>query len=187
MQRSLRTMIGGCMATLVAPVVPAAACPYSDVHPDEISVADYAAGLACEINEERRAWGRSELHLQRNLTRAAGWHASDMVAEGYFSHTSLDGDELGDRLQRARFIPRSARWRAGENLAAGHSTGGTPAAIVDGWMNSPDHRYNLLDPGFTMAGIGVARGWPGGSYPQNDSMTITLDLGWRAPVRRSSQ
>ena len=99
----------------------------------------------------------------------------------YFGHTSANGDTVADRLSGANFIPRSDRWRAGENVAAGHDQAGSPAAIVRGSMNRRPHRVNLLDSGFTMAGIGVARGRPGGDYADDDAITIALDLGRRRP------
>jgi hypothetical protein len=56
--------------------------------------------------------------------------------------------------------------KSGENLARFR---GTPEATlaqdaVTGWMNSPGHRANLLDGGFTHIGIGVARGPNGEVY-----------------------
>jgi uncharacterized protein YkwD len=167
--------------------VPAAAadCPGSDSYPNDISVSDYATSLVCIVNEQRREWGRPPLTLQRNLRRAAAWHASDMVAGQYFSHVERDGTTLADRLVRAHFIPRSGRWRAGENLAAGSGRLGTPAAIATAWMKSRPHRLNMLDPGFTMVGIGVAHGWPGPNG-RNNSITVDMDLGWRAGSRRGS-
>lgn len=159
-------------------------CPNANATPDDVSVSAYASSLLCVVNETRRDWGRRALASQRNLTRAGEWQTDDMVGKQYFSHTQPDGDTLADRLDKANFIPSSDRWSAGENLAAGHQDAGTPAAIVSGWMNSREHRINLLDPGFTLAGIGVTRGWPGSTAPQTDSMTIALELGWRSFSRR---
>jgi uncharacterized protein YkwD len=172
-----------CLATPSAALSDASDCPAANATPDEVSVSTYAASLMCVVNQTRLEWGRDGLWAQRNLIRAGGWQADDMVQGRYFSHTAPDGDTLADRLDRAHFIPRSDRWRAGENLAAGHGEGGTPAAIVSGWMQSREHRINLLDPGFTMAGIGITRGWPGSTAPQDDSMTIAMEYGWRAPRR----
>jgi uncharacterized protein YkwD len=171
-----------CLATLVSTVDARGAssdCPDADATPQELSVDEYASSLLCVVNETRHDWGRPALAPQRNLRRAAQWQADDMARRDYFGHTSPDGDTLADRLDRANFIPRSDRWGAGENLAAGHGPAGSPAAIVSGWMNSRPHRVNLLDPGFTMAGIGVARGWPGTEAPDDDAITIAMDLGWR--------
>jgi uncharacterized protein YkwD len=154
-------------------------CPGADKRPDEISVTSYASSLLCVVNETRREWGRPSLATQRNLRRAADWQADDMVEKDYFSHTAADGDTLADRLDQANFIPGSDRWRAGENLAAGRGPAGSAEEIVSGWMNSHDHRVNLLDTSFSMAGIGVSRGWPGPGASDNDALTIALDLGWR--------
>jgi uncharacterized protein YkwD len=154
-------------------------CPNAYAEPDQVSVAAYADSLLCVANETRRDWARPPLEWQRNLARAAGWKAYDMTANDYFAHTSPDGVTLADRLDHANFIPTSDRWDAGENLGAGQDQAGSPVAIVDGWMNSREHRINLLDPGFTMAGIAASRGWPGTAYPDNGSLTIAMDLGWR--------
>jgi uncharacterized protein YkwD len=161
-------------------------CANAYAEPDQISVRDYATALFCVANETRREWGRDPLEPQRNLARAAGWQADDMTEHDYFSHTQPDGDGLGERLDRANFIPSSDRWRAGENLAAGRGPDGSPAAIVNGWMNSREHRVNLLDPGYTMAGIAASRGWPGSAYPDDDSLTIAMDFGWRTFAARRS-
>jgi uncharacterized protein YkwD len=176
-----------CAACLSLPSAAQAAgsnCPNANATPSEVSVWSYASSLLCVVNETRQEWGRDSLAPQRNLARAGEWQTDDMVTEQYYSHTQPDGDTLVDRLDKANFIPSSNRWSAGENLAAGHDSGGTPAAIVSGWMQSREHRINLLDPGFTMAGIGVTRGWPGSTTTQSDSMTVALELGWRTFSRR---
>src|SRR4051794_39295853 len=161
-------------------------CPNADAQPDQISVTTYADSLLCVVNETRLEWGREPLDPQRNLRRSAAWQADDMTANDYFSHTQLGGKTLADRLDQANFIPSSERWDAGENLAAGHGNEGTPGAIVSGWMNSREHRINLLDPGFTVVGVAASRGWPGSAYPDEDSLTIAMDLGWRSSTARRS-
>lgn len=183
MQARLRTSIAFvCTAALAAPAQGDAAdsnCANADATPDQVNVDTYARSLLCVVNETRLEWGRDPLASQRNLKRAAAWQADDMTQNDYFSHTSSDGDTLADRLDKANFIPSSDRWEAGENLAAGHDKGGTPASIVSGWMQSREHRINLLDPGFDLVGIAASRGWPGPGVADNDSLTIAMDLGWR--------
>jgi uncharacterized protein YkwD len=179
--RRVATAIVGCVVLL--PAAAHAACPNEDALPDQISVSDYATTLLCAVNETRGAWGRPDVVLQGNLIRAANRFAADMVARHFFSHDSPDGETFADRLGAAGFIPSSDRWRwrAGENLAAGEGAEATPGAIVRAWINSADHRVNLLDWGFTMAGIGVARGWPA-SDARSDAITVVLDLGYRRRV-----
>jgi uncharacterized protein YkwD len=183
MQTRLKTSIAlVCTAALAVPAQGDAAgsdCANANATPDQLSVAEYSRSLLCVVNETRQEWGRDSLSSQRNLRRAAGWQADDMTEKHYFSHTSADGDTLADRLDKANFIPSSDRWDAGENLAAGHDAGGTPASIVSGWMQSREHRINLLDPGFDLVGIAASRGWPGDGVTDQDSLTIAMDLGWR--------
>jgi uncharacterized protein YkwD len=50
---------------------------------------------------------------------------------------------------------------AAENIAAGHRS---PADVVKGWMNSPGHRANILNCGFTQIGVGYATGGTHGTY-----------------------
>jgi uncharacterized protein YkwD len=83
-----------------------------------------------------------------------------MVRRRYFRHDSLDGRTFLDRIVARRYAPRSAGFRAGENLAWGAGRFGTPEAIVRAWMASPPHRAVLLTPGFRDIGIGIRRGAP---------------------------
>lgn len=163
-----------------------AACPNADTQPDQISVGDYATTLLCLMNQTRADRGRDDLQLQGNLIRSANRMAADMVELKFFAHDSPDLGSFADRLDSAGFIPSDdLHWSAGENLAAGSYAYGSPSSIMGAWMQSPDHRVNVLDDGFTMVGIGVARGWPGyGNY--SDAMTIAVDFGYRRKPRRHS-
>ena len=44
---------------------------------------------------------------------------------------------------------------AGENVAAGFGSG--RSVVVRGWMTSPGHRANLLQPAYRLEGIGAVR------------------------------
>ena len=48
-----------------------------------------------------------------------------------------------------------------ENISAGDAA---PEVIMDGWMNSPGHQFNILDPEATRLGVGVALGGELGAY-----------------------
>lgn len=100
-----------------------------------------------KINEERAKLGLTLLVedlLIRNIARA---HSRDMLANGYFSHTSKSGLTLSDRLIRANVNFREAA----ENIAMAP----TPELAHIGLMNSEKHKKNILDPSFTKIGIGV--------------------------------
>lgn len=109
------------------------------------------------VNSERTRAGLAALKSNDSLTAAAQGHAQDMAVNGYFSHTSLDGRTLGDRIRQAGYSYRAA----GENIAWGQRT---PSEVVSGWMASPGHRRNILNPNFRELGIGLARDTDGVPY-----------------------
>ena len=86
---------------------------------------------------------------------AARGHSADMLNRNYFSHTDPQGRSIKERLP----ADLSARqW--GENIWTGNGydtrqTHQLAQKIMVGWMNSPGHRKNILDPGFTHLGVGV--------------------------------
>ena len=51
--------------------------------------------------------------------------------------------------------------KVGENVASGYPTG---REAVRGWMNSPLHRANILEPGFRKLGMAVRRSADGTPY-----------------------
>lgn len=82
------------------------------------------------------------------LETAALRHSQDMAAKGYFDHNSPDGRDPGDRITAAGY-----RWTTyGENIARGQQT---PESVMEGWMNSPGHRDNILNCAFKEIGVGV--------------------------------
>lgn len=86
------------------------------------------------------------LRLQPQLHRAAQAHAADMAEHSYFSHGGRDGSQVGERASRAGY----AWQRIGENLAAGQATA---AKAVQGWLASPGHCANLMQPAYTEMGL----------------------------------
>jgi uncharacterized protein YkwD len=83
------------------------------------------------------------------LHDAALAHSRDMARHNYFEHRSPAGSEPGSRATEAGY-----RWRVvGENLAAGITT---PEEAVKGWIGSPHHCANLMDPRFTQMGVAFA-------------------------------
>ncbi|MDF5753387.1 CAP domain-containing protein [Spongiactinospora sp. TRM90649] len=103
-------------------------------------------------NEARKTAGCKPLVHDAKLHVAASGHSADMAETNYFSHTSKDGRNPGDRMKAAGFSPMRA-W--GENIAMGQPT---PAAVVKGWLNSPGHRANIENCSFTHIGSGAVKG-----------------------------
>lgn len=86
------------------------------------------------------------LQADTRLLQAALQHASDMSTHNFFSHTGSDGSDVAERVTARDFI-----WRAvGENIAAGQDT---LDVTLQGWLESPGHCRNLMNPAYTHMGI----------------------------------
>ncbi|CAL9355940.1 hypothetical protein SUDANB108_00561 [Streptomyces sp. enrichment culture] len=116
-----------------------------------------AAAVTDLTNRARTRAGLPPLAVDPLLTAAARAHSADMVARAFYAHTAPDGSRPGDRAAAAGSTLRAI----GENIACGQRS---PADVVEGWMNSPGHRANILRPEFTRIGIGFACGGRAGTY-----------------------
>src|SRR4051812_50074611 len=95
-------------------------CPASLDIPTSAAGADQAAdAIVCLVNAERRSRGLKPLRRDGDLAQAAAGHASDMVRRDYFSHVSLGGKNLGDRVRAAGYGNPGDVWKAGEDLGWG--------------------------------------------------------------------
>ena len=161
-------------------VAPAAAnadtCSATTIVPTSASVAAAVDATLCLANQQRAAAGAPPLTLDPGLTAMASAYAQRMVAGRFFSHTSPAGDGLVDRLAAIGDDVDTA----GENLYWGATAMATPAATIDGWMNSPEHRDNLLDPDFHRVGIGIVPGAP--KLVPGPSATVVADFDSGSPV-----
>jgi uncharacterized protein YkwD len=80
------------------------------------------------------------------LEAAALRHARDMNQNKFFSHTGKDGSDAGGRITETGY-----RWTFyGENIAFGHRT---EEEVVRGWISSPGHCKNLMNPNYKEMGI----------------------------------
>ena len=100
------------------------------------------------INNYRTQNGLAPLQVSVTLTNAAKWMSGDMAASNYFSHTDSYGRDPVARM--AAFGYSYATWK-GENIAAGN---GTAADTFTQWKNSPEHNQNMLNPSYTVIGVG---------------------------------
>ncbi len=112
------------------------------------SVNSFATEVLNLTNVERTKQGLNPITWNDKLATAIDNHCKDMIANNYFDHISPSGSTPGDRATAAGY-----RWlRVGENIAKGQTT---PREVVEGWMNSPHHRDNILNPDFTELGVAV--------------------------------
>ena len=76
-------------------------------------------------------------------------HSKDMYDRQYFSHWSPEGEDPNDRARLGHagsysFSPViPAYYSIGENIACGYPD---VASVMNAWMNSPEHRANILLP-----------------------------------------
>ncbi|HEV2013152.1 MAG TPA: CAP domain-containing protein [Candidatus Dormibacteraeota bacterium] len=112
-----------------------------------------AAGVEFSLaNQDRVANGAASLRFSGALARVAQYRAQDMLNRNYFSHYDPATGQLAFvALMHLWGIPYSS---AGENIA--WSTNPSMAGINTMFMNSPEHRANILNGGYHQAGIGVA-------------------------------
>ncbi|CEG25620.1 SafA/ExsA family spore coat assembly protein [Bacillus sp. B-jedd] len=102
-------------------------------------------------NQERAKYGLKPLTHDWELSRVARYKSVDMRDKGYFSHTSPTYGSPFTMMKNFGIAYRSA----GENIAAGQTSA---AEVVRAWMNSPGHRANILNQGYTRIGVGYAAG-----------------------------
>jgi hypothetical protein len=123
------------------------------------SIQPEAWQLVVLANQARAAAGAGQLKWDPALAAAARQHCLRMAAEGPISHQYEGEPDLSERAGQA-----GARFSMiEENVAFGP----TPAAIHDGWMHSPGHRTNLLNPAVDRVGTAVVAG-RGGLYAVAD-------------------
>ena len=94
------------------------------------------------------------LALSGTLGGVASGHALDMAQHNYFEHVDLAGHTPADRVRAAGY--REAL--VGENIAYGPKS---VEEVVQGWLDSPGHCANIMDPRFVELGIAWAPGQVG--------------------------
>lgn len=124
-------------------------------------VLGYATSISAEevislSNQQRVSNGLEPLSTNTALTNAARAKAQDMIANNYWAHVSPSGKTPWDFIDDTGYSYSTA----GENLAKDFDTS---SGAVNGWMNSPGHRANILNASFKDTGIAVINGTLQGS------------------------
>jgi len=123
--------------------------------------------LLAAINGARTARGLRPLRLDGKLQTVARAHSAEMVRYGYFGHGAF-GRRLSSFGVRGPFV--------GENLAWGNGRYRRSDVIVREWLQSPEHRANLLRPGFRRLGVGSLTGLFAGV---RNALVVTADFAGR--------
>lgn len=127
--------------------------------------------LVDETNQQRVANGLPDLEVSPLLTAAAQDKANDMATLGYFAHTSPQGLTPWYWFQQVGYNFDYA----GENLAVNFSDS---QDVTTAWMNSPEHRANILSTDFTQIGIATAQG----VYEGQPTTFVVEEFGTPAPA-----
>ena len=124
--------------------------------------------LLCLHNFERRRRGLSQLRLNADLSAVALGHARDMVKRHYFAHVSPGRRDHMDRLAASAYAPPVGCFTAGENLLVADGAA-TALQLLQAWLNSPEHRANIMHRGWRDFGLGIV-----GKSPQGDANGLTV-------------
>lgn len=118
-------------------------------HVSAIAEKGFTEQVRALTNLERRKAGLSPLRFNAQLAAAAQAHSEDMARHRRMSHVGSNGSTAAQRIKGAGYRGRTLA----ENVANGHSS---PEAVVSGWMRSPGHRKNILNPAYQEIGVGYA-------------------------------
>ncbi|MGA2938110.1 MAG: CAP domain-containing protein [Syntrophobacteraceae bacterium] len=123
--------------------------------PPEPRLAKLEMSVFAEINQQRRNNGLRDLIWREDIARVARLHSSNMGGREFFSHEDPVEGDLKQRLTKFGVNDWAS---AGENIFKESGVYNPARQAVEGWMNSPGHRKNILNPAFTHTGIGAAFG-----------------------------
>ena len=121
--------------------------------PTSVGVAALEQPMLAAHNAERAAVGLPPLVSDARLVEIARTRAKDMIEKQYIGHVSPSGESAFTLLASSGVSSQMAA----ENLVVnGAPESVTVEMAMNGLMNSPGHRENILRPQFTRVGIGVA-------------------------------
>jgi uncharacterized protein YkwD len=124
---------------------------------DTLALATRALQLVNDIRSRGTRCGEHDfgpappVRLSATLADVALGHAADMAEHDYFEHEDLAGRSPADRVRAAGYREKLV----GENIAYGPKS---PEEVVQGWLDSPGHCENIMDPRFGEMGIAYAAG-----------------------------
>jgi uncharacterized protein YkwD len=113
-------------------------------------------------NQARAEAGLAPLQSDEGVTRAARKHSALMASQKRLSHDLPGEPALPQRLAATSTLQFSAE---GENVGLAPSA----AEVHRGFMHSPHHRENLLNPDYNVAGFAVVR--------HGNTIYVTEDFG----------
>lgn len=117
-----------------------------NLSPSPADSSQFAQQVLELVNQERTKAGLRSLSMNASLSNMALAKAKDMNDNHYFAHQSPTYGSPFDMMKTFGITYNTA----GENIAQGQRS---PAEVMNQWMNSPDHRANILNGSFTQIGV----------------------------------
>lgn len=175
--RGIRVAVAVALIALVGAVAaPVGSSSNGSTH---VALSSLESGVLQQLNAIRVQHGLVPLRLSARLTAAAGQHSQEMGADGYFEHSSHDGTAFWKRIGHWYASNGYGYWSVGENLLWSSPTVDATQAMRM-WMNSPEHRANILNPRWRQIGISsVHLDSAPGTYQNLPVTIITTDFGVR--------
>lgn len=154
---------------------------YNVITAHQIKLVSYATDITSSdlltlTNQQRANAGVNALSDNAQLDNAAAAKAEDMFAKDYWAHNSPTGETPWDFIIAAGYHYSAA----GENLAMDYTTS---EYVIDGWMNSPEHRANLLNATYKDVGFAVMNG----TLTGEQTTLVVMELGAPAVVAAPTQ
>jgi uncharacterized protein YkwD len=134
---------------------------------------DVTAGMSAQeaeilrlVNDERKRAGAPALKSSQRLVLASRGHSYDMALRNYLGHDGPAGDTPAERVRGVGVDSASL----GENIYLDRDTDRAKLAerVVKAWLDSSEHRVNMLSPDFATTGVGIARAADGTAYVTQD-------------------
>ncbi|MFQ5648227.1 MAG: CAP domain-containing protein [Candidatus Aenigmatarchaeota archaeon] len=162
--------------------------------PPKVAASDIEVLIHGFVNQERARAGLGQLAMNQEVAHVARAHSQDMAENSYLSHEDLEGKLHNERLEDANITYYN---KSAENLAEGTIVSGVytvegevvskdyrteeelAQAMVEGWMESPGHRENIVTPGYDEAGTGVAVAPDNETYYFTQVFITRIECGYR--------
>ena len=142
--------------------------------PQNIFFADITkSSLENFVNQTRQSSGLQPLTENSQLDQAAQLKAQNMVQNNYFNHISPTGVSPWFWFLQAGYKYKYA----GENLAIGFFDS---EEVYNAWLNSPEHKANIVNPNYTNVGTAVVSG-----FGPNNSIVVVQEFGSQLPPKQT--
>jgi uncharacterized protein YkwD len=157
----------------------AAPAAHSSKAGNRVVRASLESGVLSQLNKIRAQHGLQPVKISARLTASAAQHSREMGADGYFAHNSHDGTAFWKRIGRWYGSNGYGFWSVGENLLWS-SPQVDPVDALQLWMDSPEHRANILTPRWREIGISAVHvAAAPGTFQGREVTIITTDFGVR--------